>query len=76
MNNGKSPKKNMVNTKYRRRQGISFSFSYKKLIEDGHIKLKNEEIPKYMSKKDLSPKKPEKSISKKLLRTNLFFESE
>ena len=76
MNNGKSPKKNMVNTKYRRRQGISFSFSYKKLIEDGHIKLKNEENPKYMSKKDLSPKKPEKSISKKLLRTNLFFESE
>ena len=76
MNNGKSPKKNMLNTKYRRRQGILFSFSYKKLIEDGHIKLKNEENPKYMSKKEDSPKKPEKSISKKLLRTNLFFESE
>ena len=73
--NGNSPKKEEINIKYRRRYGISFS--YKKLLEDGPFKLKNEEIIKYTSKKEDSPKKSDKSIcKKKILRTNLFFESE
>ena len=73
--NGNSPKKEEIIIKYRRRYGISFS--YKKLLEDGPFKLKNEEIIKYTSKKEDSPKKSGESIcKKKILRTNLFFESE
>ena len=72
--NGNSPKKEEINIKYRRRLGISFS--YKKLLEDEPFKLKNEEIIKYTSKKEDSPKKSDKFILKKILRTNLFFESE
>ena len=71
-NNGKTTVKKIINIKHRRRNG--FSFSYKNLVEDWQSK--NGIIQKYTSKKEDSPKKSDKSIGKKLLRTNLFFESE